>query len=88
MQDPDAAEGGLVHMTGGEWTFISPTFFRGAMPETEPMIYQSGGRLLVMGASRQMNETWTGRPRYQTTASGPNAGSYSFYCPDMSMTSV
>ena len=88
MADPNAAEGGLVHMTAGEWTFVSPTFFRGAMAETEPMIYHSGGRLLVMGASRQMNESWTGRPRYSTTATGPNAGTYSFYCPDMSMTSA
>lgn len=88
MADPDVAEGGLVHMTAGEWTFVSPSFHKGAMAETTPCIYQTGGRLLVTGASRQQSETWTSRPGYSTTAGGPNSTSTSFYCPDMSMVSV
>lgn len=88
MADPESAEGGLVHITGGEWTFNSPSFFRGAMSETTPCIYQTSGRVLVMGASRQQSESWSGRPRYTTSASGPNATSSSFYCPDQSMTAI
>lgn len=88
MNKPDAAERGLVHMTGGEWMISGATFFRGGMAETVPCIYQTGGRLAVLGATRRQNETWTKRPRYSTTASGPNATQTSFYCADQSMVSV
>ena len=88
MQSPDVAEGGLVHMTGGEWSFYSPNFYRSPMAETVPCIYHRGGRLLVQGATRNETESWTGRPRYSTNASGPNSSEDSFYCPDMSMISV
>ncbi len=88
MQSPDAAEGGPVHMTGGEWTFYSPNFYRSPMADTQPCIYHSGGRLLVMGATRHEGEAWSTRPRYQSAYSGPNSSENSFYCPDMSMVSV
>lgn len=85
MNNPDAAEGGYIHMTGGEWAIYSPTFYRGLLAETVPCIYHAGGRLLVEGATRRQNETWTTRPRFTTTATGPNATQTSFFCPDQSM---
>jgi len=85
MGSPDAAEGGLIHVTAGEWNFYSPIFYRGNMAETVPCVYQTGGRLMVMGAVIRQSETWTDRPRYSTTATGPNNSNASFYCPDMSM---
>lgn len=88
MGAPDPAEGGLIHITGGEWEFDSPTFWRGARAETAPVIFHTGGRVSVKGAHTASGEAWTGRPRYRTTAPsapGPNAGSYAFYCPDLSM---
>ncbi len=88
MQNPDGAEGGPIHMTGGEWSFYSPNFYRSPMADSQPCIYHTGGRLLVMGATRHEGEAWTIRPRYQTTRSGPNSSEDSFYCPDMSMVSV
>lgn len=88
MQSPDAAEGGPIHMTGGEWSFYSPNFYRSPMAESQPCIYHTGGRLLVMGATRHEGEAWTARPRYQTTQTGPNSTENSFYCPDQSMISV
>lgn len=88
MQNPDAAEGGPVHMTGGEWSFYSPNFYRSPMADTQPCIYHTGGRLLVMGATRHEGESWTTRPRYESSYSGPNSSENSFYCPDMSMVSV
>lgn len=91
MQNPDAVnEGGLIHMTGGEWTFHAPCFYKGAMPETSAFVYHSGGRLMITGAgvNRGNSEPWAGRPRYNTTSSGPNSGTTSFYCPDMSMITV
>lgn len=88
MQNPDGAEGGPIHMTGGEWSFYSPNFYRSPMADTQPCIYHTGGRLLVMGATRHEGESWTTRPRYQTTETGPNSTENSFYCPDQSMVSV
>lgn len=88
MNNPDAGEGGLVHMTGGEWSFNSATFYRGSMAETVPCIYHRGGRLLVSGATRRQNESWAARPRYSSTAAGRNATQTSFYCPDESVVSV
>lgn len=88
MADPDAAEGGLVHMTAGEWHFVSPSFYKGTMAESTPCIYQSGGRLMVTGANRLQSETWSGRPVLDTGAVGGNVagtGSYTTYCPDLSM---
>lgn len=88
MQSPDGAEGGPIHMTGGEWSFYSPNFYRSPMADSQPCIYHTGGRLLVMGATRHEGEAWSTRPRYQTNRSGPNSSEDSFYCPDMSMVSV
>lgn len=88
MAAPVSGENGLVHMTGGEWNFYGPTFYRGSMAETVPVIYHNGGRLLVSGANRRQSETWSNRPRYQTTATGPNSSGSSFYCPDMSLVTV
>lgn len=92
MQSPDTAnEKGLIHMTGGEWAFYSPSFYRLPVADTTPMIYQSGGRLTVHGATRNEPDTWTTRPRYLlggSVVTGPNSGENVFYCPDMSMTSA
>lgn len=85
MAAPDASEGGLVHITGGEWTFFSPHFYKGTMAESTACLYQSGGRVMVSGATRLQTESWVGRPQYNTTATGPNTTGYSFYCPDQSM---
>jgi hypothetical protein len=85
MNDPDVAEGGYIHMTGGEWMISGATFYRGLLADTVPVIYQTGGRLLVQGATRRQNETWTTRPKYSTTATGPNSTQTSFYCPDQSL---
>lgn len=88
MGNPDAAEGGLVHMTGGEWNFYSPMFYRGNMADTTPCIYQTGGRLHVAGATRRQSETWNARPVLETSAPGGAAagtGTYTTYCPDLSM---
>jgi hypothetical protein len=88
MGSPDVAEGGLIHVTAGEWNFYSPIFYRGNMDENTPCLYQSGGMVMVTGAVRRQNEAWTTRPGYSTTASGPNSSGTSFYCPDMSMVST
>jgi hypothetical protein len=89
MMSPDAAEGGYVHMTGGEWSFHSPQFYRGSTADTVPAIYQTGGRLYVTGATRgNQAETWSPRPIIETSAPLGNAadtGSYTTYCPDASM---
>lgn len=88
MASPDTTnEKGLIHMSGGEWSFFSPSFYKNGMPESTPFIYHSAGRLMIIGATKHRAESWTTRPRYQTsftTGSGDN----SFYCPDMSMDSV
>jgi hypothetical protein len=89
MINADAAEGGFIHVTGGEWSFYSPNFYKTPALESMPMIYHRGGRLLVEGATRRLNETgWTHRPGFDTTSSGPNATATSFYCPDQSMVAV
>ncbi|QQS17873.1 hypothetical protein IPL68_04395 [Candidatus Saccharibacteria bacterium] len=89
MQSPDVAESGLVHITGGEWAFYSPTFYRTPAADTVPMIYASGGRVLVEGATRNdAQEAWTTRPKYLLggpMVTGPSSGENVFYCPDMSM---
>lgn len=89
MMTPDAAEGGYVHMTGGEWNFISPHFYHGSTADTVPAIYQTGGRLMVTGATKgMMSETWSPRPILETSAPGGNAagtGAYTTFCPDLSM---
>lgn len=88
MASPDVAEGGYVHITGGEWNFIGPQFYRGSTADTVPVIYQAGGRLMVTGATKLGSETWTTRPILETGAAGGNAadpGSYTTYCPDLSM---
>lgn len=89
MMTPDAAEGGYVHMTGGEWTFYSPQFYHGSTADTVPCIYQTGGRLHVVGATKGvLNETWSPRPILETGAPAGNAagtGAYTTYCPDLSM---
>lgn len=89
MMSPDAAEGGYVHMTGGEWSFYGPHIYRGNTADTVPAIYQTGGRLFVTGATRgNMSESWSPRPILATGAAGGNAagtGTYTTYCPDLSM---
>lgn len=88
MMSPDAAEGGYIHMTGGEWNFIGPQFYRGSTADTVPAIYQTGGRLMVTGATKLNSESWSTRPILDTGATGGNAadsGAYTTYCPDLSM---
>lgn len=86
MDNPDAAENGLVQVNGGEWNFFGPNFY-GANMATANAIDHRGGRVLVMGATKRQNEagTWSNRPNYSTASSGPNATSKSFYNPDLSM---
>jgi len=81
MYGGDPNSHGVVEVTGGEWNFWGPEFYRGSVAETVPMIYQSGGRILVMGAKRRQAESWTGRPRLQSVG-----GTY--YMPDGSMTAI
>lgn len=88
MISPDATEHGVIEILGGEWTILGPTYYRGYAAESVPLIYHRGGRVAVLGAARYGGETWTGRPRFNTTASNApaaNATGYSFYCDDMSM---
>lgn len=85
MINADPAEGGFIHQTAGEWNFYSPNFYRTPTAETVPMLFHAGGRCMVTGATRTMSETWTGRPRFDTSATA-GAGTSSFYCPDQSMT--
>ena len=84
MDNPDAAEGGLVQVNDGEWNFIGPNFY-GANMATAKAIEHLGGRILVMGATKRQNESWTNRPRYVSSFTGPGTGNDQFYCPDMSM---
>jgi len=58
MANPDPAESGYVHVTNGQWTFLGPSFFRGDTPASVPAIYQSGGRLTVLGATVANDEEW------------------------------
>lgn len=88
MRSPDATEGGYVHITGGEWSFFNPQFYRGDTASTVPCIYQTGGRVAAYGASYWQTETWANRPVLETGAPSPgtpNSGSYASYCPDLSM---
>ncbi|PID99085.1 hypothetical protein CSA80_03145 [Candidatus Saccharibacteria bacterium] len=91
MQNPNSAERAPIQVTGGEWSFHAPCFYKGStMTSSDPFIYHSGGRVYVTGAGTNRNngETWSSRPRYESTSGGPNATDTSFYCPDMSMVSV
>lgn len=88
MSQPDRAEKGLVQVTGGEWSIFGATFLRGSMPETVPCVAHLGGRLTVSGITRAMAESWSGRPRYTTTAKGTSRSALSFSCADKSMSSV
>ena len=47
-------------------TSIGPHFYRGDTADTVPAIFQTGGRLMVMGATRRQSETWAPRPRIET----------------------
>ena len=86
MMTPDAAEGGYIHMTGGEWNFIGPQFYRGSTADTVPAIYQTGGRLMVTGATKLNGESWTTRPILQSTvANAAGTGNNTTYVPDLSM---
>ncbi len=86
MMSPDAAEGGYIHMTGGEWNFFGPQFYRGSTADTVPAIYQSGGRLMVTGATKLNGESWTTRPILDSGVSNAaGTGNYTTYVPDLSM---
>ncbi len=88
MADPHPGEGGLVHQTGGEWSVLGACFFRGSMPERTSCMFQSGGRMTVMGVTRAQSERWTGRPRYGMPAGAAgrwDGGPRSFVCLDGSM---
>ena len=89
MAAADAAEGGYVHITGGEWSFYAPHFYRGDTADTVPAIYQTGGRVYGGGRHPAANpKHGRSRPILATSAPGGAAagtGTYTSYCPDLSM---
>lgn len=68
MAQAPASHHGVIEVTAGEWNFHSPNFYKGAMAESVPMIYQSGGRVAVYGATRRQAESWSARPGWESTA--------------------
>lgn len=64
MDNPDATEGGLVDMSGGNVRFIGPNFY-GANLGSINAIRQTGGRLWVVAAGHR---TGAGIPRINTNA--------------------
>lgn len=67
MAQAPSGHNGVIQITGGEWNFYSPNFYKGAMAESVPMIHQSGGRVAVFAPTRRQSESWTARPGYKTT---------------------
>ncbi len=67
MAAPDPAEKGYVQVSGGQWRFVGPTFFRGDTPADVPAIYQTGGSLTVLGATVANDEDWPVAPILLTT---------------------
>ena len=90
MASPNAAEHGYIEVAGGEWDFFGPTFYRGDTADTVPVLYQSGGRVLIQGAKMRQNETWSTRPKYQLSGvtAGASSSTPAFYCPDQSLVTV
>lgn len=66
MAQPVASHHGLIEVTGGEWNFIGPNFYKGAMAESVPSLYNSGGIVNVFGATRRQAESWSARPGVKT----------------------
>jgi len=62
MMAPEGDERGYVHVSGGQWTFLGPTFFRGDTPANVPAIHQTGGRLTILGATVANDESWPVAP--------------------------
>ena len=88
MAAADAAEGGYVHITGGEWSFYAPHFYRGDTADTVPASTRPAAGCTWWAPSRRQSETWSARPILDTSAPGGAAagtGTYTTYCPDLSM---
>jgi hypothetical protein len=85
MDNPDAAEDGLVQVNGGEVNLIGCNFY-GQNMATANAVDHNGGRLMIIGATKRVNEsgTWSNRPRV-STAFTAGTGSNTFYCPDQSV---
>jgi hypothetical protein len=86
MAYPRAGETAYIQVESGEAVFVGPTFY-GANFGSTTHIDHRGGRVAVLGAMKRNNEGHPGRPRYRSDAT-VNDSSYSFACPDMSMTKV
>ena len=88
MDNPDASENGLVQITGGEVNMFGVNFY-GRNMGTVNAVDHRGGRLMMLGITKRLNEGayWSGRPRVATTATA-GSGTTSFYCPDQSVTVV
>lgn len=63
MDNPDASEGGLLQVDGGEVAISGVTFY-GRNLGTVPAVKINGGRVSTFGLLRRQNESayWSGRP--------------------------
>lgn len=65
MSAPDAGENGVIQVTGGDVLIDGPMYERATgVPETVPLLYQSGGRVEIRSAKGA--GSWSGRPRVTT----------------------
>ena len=85
MDNPDASEGGLLDISGGEVTLLGVNFY-GRNLGTVNAIRHTGGRLAAFGVIKRQDEGayWTGRPKVATTATA-GAGTYTYSNPDQSL---
>lgn len=88
MDNPDAAENGLVQINAGEVSMVGCKFY-GANMATANAVDHNAGRLYIAAAMKRQNEagTWANRPRVSSGASA-GSGTTSFYCPDQSVLQV
>jgi len=85
MNNPDASEGGLLDVSGGEVSLFGCNFYGQNMGSVNALRH-TGGRVSAVGITRRQNDlgSWSGRPRY-TSPFGVTGGADSFYMPDQSM---
>jgi hypothetical protein len=88
MAAPDPAEGGLIHMTAGEWAFYGVEYYKGSMAESTPCFFHTGGRASIFTALRRQSESWTARPGYKTTSTVGTGANTFYIAGDSSMTAL
>lgn len=85
MDNPDASENGVVQINGGEVAMYGCNFY-GQNMATANAVDHNGGRLVMLGTTKRINEagTWSNRPRV-ATAFTAGTGANTFYSPDQSV---